>query len=68
MEAPAADHRGDLIGLYDRAVGEVHGYLARRCPASDADDLAGLEAVPGIGPQTVKKYGAALLKVLRASR
>ena len=39
MEAPAADHRGDLIGLYDRAVGEVHGYLARRCPASDADDL-----------------------------
>ena len=28
-----------MVGLYDRAVVEVHGYLARRCPRADADDL-----------------------------
>lgn len=40
MNAVAArDPRDDLLALYDAAVIEVHGYLVRRCPRDDADDL-----------------------------
>ena len=40
MEAVAGPNPADdLLRLYDSAVVEVHGYLARRCPAGDAEDI-----------------------------
>ncbi len=39
VERPAGD-AGDLLALYDRAVGDVYGYLLRRCRSrAEAEDL-----------------------------
>ena len=37
--ATAGDPAADLLSIYDRAVGDVHRYVARRCPAAEVEDL-----------------------------
>ena len=53
VEPPAGDARAELLALYDGAVGDVYGYLLRRCRSrAEAEDLTSdvfLAAVDAVG-------------------
>jgi RNA polymerase sigma-70 factor (ECF subfamily) len=59
-----ADAGAALLALYDRALPEVYGYLARRCGAATAEDLTAetfLAAVSAIERDTVERMTVAWL-------